>query len=128
RIAMQSGATVTGRLVRASDGAAVANGLVFLEPLVHGAGVDARVDGNGRTDEAGRFTLRGVVPGRYRLRANAGGLAPGELEVTVPAGAPSVALPDVRLGDLAKLDVLVVDPDGAPVADAAVDASPNLGG
>lgn len=125
RLTLLAGATVRGRLLRDEDGAPVTQGMVFLEPVVQGPGVSVSPS-MGRPDEAGRFTLAGVPQGRHRLRVQAQGVAPLTREVQVGPGA--VDLGDLRLGALAALDVLVVDPDGAPAADVAVDAAPATAG
>ncbi|MCO5169299.1 MAG: carboxypeptidase-like regulatory domain-containing protein [Planctomycetes bacterium] len=125
RITLVAGATVRGRLLRDEDGAPVTQAMVLLEPLVHGPGAGV-TPAAGRPDAEGRFTLTGVPPGRHRLRVHPQGVAPLTREVQVGPGA--LDLGDLRLGALATLDVLVVDPDGAPVADATVDAAASTAG
>lgn len=119
-VVLQPGGAVTGRLVR-EDGSPVVKAMVFLEPLVHGPDVDIQMGDDGRPDAQGRFRLNGVRPGDWKLRVQAPGLAPRSVTVKV-AGAAPVDLSDVKLEALRAIPVLVLDPDGAPVADAVVDA------
>lgn len=128
RLMMRAGCSVTARLVRDSDGAPLTRGLAFLEPIVHGPNVDVSADGSNRPDAEGRITLEGVAPGRYRLRAQSPELAATEVACEVPVNVRTVDLGDVRLGALAGLDVVVLDPDGAPVEGATVDAGKGMGG
>ena len=65
-------------------------------------------------DAQGRFTLRGVSPGRWTVEASAPGHVTGQ--------DPSVLVPSqravVRLTELGSMRGVVEDPDGAPYAEA----------
>jgi protocatechuate 3,4-dioxygenase beta subunit len=69
--------------------------------------------------EDGTFTLSGVFPGNWLVRATASGFSSpdDELPVTVPHGGPPLEL---RLDRAASVEGQVVDPAGNPVADAEV--------
>lgn len=76
--------------------------------------------GTTRTDDAGRFALQGLVPGRYRLFVREGeDRLVGHLDVDLPEGA---ALEDQRLvaHAPARARGRVVDPRGQPVPGLAL--------
>ncbi len=72
-----------------------------------------------RTDAEGAFVMRGVTPGRYRLRADLEGSAPGLAEgVVVREGAASEVVLQLVRG--ATLRIRVTNMDGSRVPDARV--------
>lgn len=73
-----------------------------------------------RADDRGRFTLRGVAPGRRQLAARAPGFAPQLLDVTVAEPPADAAPVEFRLAKGVALRGRVVDDRGEPVAGAAV--------
>jgi protocatechuate 3,4-dioxygenase beta subunit len=80
------------------------------------------------TDAEGRFALVGVEgtagSAKRTLSVRAGGFVPGKSEpFAIPEGA-TVEVPVVRLSRGATVRGSVLDPDGRPVADAKVQASP----
>jgi protocatechuate 3,4-dioxygenase beta subunit len=115
--------TLAGTVVDAESGEPVA--MAQIELLREGAGGATSIEemvedtaGRGFTDERGRFELRGVEEGVFRLRVTAAGFAQLTLE-GVRSGAADVR---VRLGRGAELVVTVLDPAGKPVARANVSA------
>lgn len=100
------GAVVTGRVVRAADGSAVAGARVWLPrpsadgPLLAWASGDLL---EARSDERGAFRLAGLAPGPALLRVDAAGLARAHLEISL--GSEPVDLGEVRLADGVTLSV-----------------------
>lgn len=125
-VVLEPGASVTGRLVDAA-GKPVTKGFVMLEPLVSGPDVDVSAGPDQRPGPDGRFRIRGVRKGSWRLRAHSPGVAPGSATVEV-AGRGDVDVGDVVLAALLGIDVVVQDPDGAPVEGAVVEAGQGGGG
>jgi protocatechuate 3,4-dioxygenase beta subunit len=93
--------------------------------LAEGQSMSERdMDGNWREVQAadGTFTLRGVPPGRVRVRVRADGyLEPGNQEVDLQPGQTSDVL-EFTLGAGEPVAGLVVDESGTPVGDAQVTA------
>jgi len=79
--------TVAGRVVRAADGAAVPSAQVVADLLAPGQRQrPLGVQRVAQTDEAGRFQLAGLPPGRWRLQARHPELAPLARTIRVEAG------------------------------------------
>jgi protocatechuate 3,4-dioxygenase beta subunit len=125
-VILEPGASVTGRLVDGA-GAPVTKGFVMLEPLVHGGDVNVQAGADQQPGPDGRFRIRGVRKGSWRLRAHCPGVAPGSATVEV-AGRGDVDVGDVVCAALLGIDVVVQDPDGAPVEGAVVEAGLGGGG
>jgi protocatechuate 3,4-dioxygenase beta subunit len=80
-----------------------------------------------RTDERGRFELRGREPGTLRLAVRAAGFAPWDRdEIPLPAGGDHELAP-IELEPSAVLAGRVVDPDGRAIAWAELFLLPDLG-
>ncbi len=94
------GAILTGRVVRADDGSAVAGARIWLPrpsgegPLLAWASGDLL---EARSDERGSFRLAGLAPGPALLRIDAAGLARAHLEIS--PGEEPVDLGEVRLAE-----------------------------
>ncbi len=121
-VLLRPGATLTLR-VEDPDGGPVAGAFALLEPRARGARVEVRAGPDQRSGADGACRVEGVAPGAWRLRVQARGWAPAALDVDVPAGVVEHDAGRVVLGRLAGLDVLVLDPDGAPAAGAHVEAA-----
>lgn len=94
--AQQAGA-IAGEVVEAGSRRPIAGAQVFAQGTALGA----------ITDEAGRFVIPNVQPGRIALRAEMTGYRTGEQRVDVPAGASAVA--DFALvAEIFQLDEVVV--------------------
>jgi hypothetical protein len=76
------------------------------------------------SDAEGRFRFDRVAPGLYRLTATAPDRAPAVVGRVFAARRSGADLGDLRLGAAWTLEVAVAGPDGAPVPDAIVEASP----
>lgn len=108
--------TVTGKVVRDSDGAALVNVLVSV-------GVSGAVQ-KGRTDDTGTFELSGVYTGEQPYRAEKDGYlsATGSVD-NVIQGASTALSADIRLvASNAEVTVTgtVKDEDGQPISGATV--------
>ena len=120
-----------GRVVRAEDGSALAGAIV--------AWVDIADDGRARlapqrvvvTDEAGRFTIRGLEAGAARLEIRASGrltraASRTELEgspdrIARPSDARDGESPSIELRRAARISGRVIDTNGAAIARATVE-------
>jgi protocatechuate 3,4-dioxygenase beta subunit len=142
-IEIQAAGYITGRIAadlegeRAAAEVRLARGAVLEGEVVgpagdplEGARIRAfRLEGEGpegasaTTGTDGGFALRGLEPGAWRLTAARGGFRTRSLEVSVPG--------ERLLIELAMdpgFDVVVVDPDGSPVAGARVSIVSRTGG
>ncbi len=126
-IVLGRGGTLEGRVVDA-HAIPVAGADVFVVPLDSNDHMEARAgpyDPNGyrdrmnrpsfaKTDATGRYTVRGLPPGRYNVVAR----AKGEREGTAPwawiAGPDTTATVDIALRPLAAIDLNVRYDDGSP--------------
>lgn len=100
---VQTPPPVSGAVYEASSGVPLAR----VQVSAHPAGDSASVVGGDLTDEQGRFSLRGLAPGRYRLAFRVIGHAGAERTVTIPA-AGSAPL-DLGRIELAPVPVLVAE-------------------
>ena len=88
------------------------------------------------TDEQGHYSIRGVEPGDYYVYANVDGfVSEWHEDALSPSSAAlirvqaSQSLPvDFALAQIASLDLLVLDPSGAPAPDVSVTLWQSLGG
>jgi S1-C subfamily serine protease len=71
-------------------------------------------------DTEGQFTVEGLAPDTYTLRAAAHGRAPAAMRVNVPPNVQDVGPVEVTLGPGVKLEGQVVRTGGAPVEGARV--------
>ncbi len=104
--------SATGRVVDAR-GAPVADASVELRPVQAAALAPEVVV---RTDGTGQFIARGLRAGRWSVKASASGyMASPPLEVALDPDRPA-SLPDLVLGIMGGLSVLVVDARGGPLS------------
>lgn len=83
------GATVVGRVVRATDHTPVEGALVELGP----SDFEPQLRMSAASDAEGRFVFEGVAPGRALVRASAEGMTtPDDIEVIAAVGAAPVVL------------------------------------
>lgn len=75
-----------------------------------------------RSDESGRFELRGIARGRYSIVARADDGREGETPVQIADA--DVADLVIRLAERARVSGIVVDAAGAPLANARVSITP----
>jgi protocatechuate 3,4-dioxygenase beta subunit len=119
-----SQASVSGQVVDAVTHAPIAGAEVSLFPQLAGpppAGVPLRPN-IVATDDAGRFVMTNVEPGRYRLNVRKTGFAPADtatapLNVTAGTAVPPVTLSLQRGGAIVGR---VVDTTGQPLSDMSV--------
>ena len=117
-LVLSRGARLTGR-VRGERGAPVASFRLGLDlhvgPLERDQGTTLTV-----VDVEGRFTVEGLSPGTYTLRAAAHGLAPAAMRIEVAPKAVDVGPVEVTLGPGVRLEGQVVRTGGAPLTGARV--------
>lgn len=128
------GETLAGRVVsdptgKPVEGALVVAGLASEVPAIGQLDDDAAAFAMGaistRTDAKGRFRIPGLVPGLHNVGACAEGLRPVTVEdIEIPREKDLV----LRLGYGGTLEVLVLDREGKPVAQAGVSAEFDLAG
>ena len=110
----EPGATLRGSTVDAEGGPVAGAWVVAVT-----ADSDRPDDLDGRSDDHGRFELRGLAAGAYDVFAHWEGRASALAEVTIADDAPTdveLVLRDARVAGV------VVDTDGAPIAGAEVRA------
>jgi len=129
----QTGATVEGKVVSASDGAPVRKATVLLQaPGSRGDSAPPNRESYlTETDASGRFAVTGVAPGAYECvpsrvgfaarPPNRSGAAFVLPQINVAEGQHISGLA-LRLTPLGVVSGRVVDPEGAPVSNASVDA------
>jgi protocatechuate 3,4-dioxygenase beta subunit len=133
-VVLEPGKVATGTVLDSAE-RPIAGALVHLRPGPTGDPLE-RVKGvtdpdptlvlSASTDAAGRFEIRGVAPGRFDLRAEAGGCAPALVRgITLPGENGSYELGTVVLEKEALVVGRVEDPDGAPLAGASVTVVPS---
>ncbi|UQA57716.1 carboxypeptidase regulatory-like domain-containing protein [Polyangium aurulentum] len=113
---VRAGLSLRGRVVDREDKPVRAS--------IHAAPVEAVMAGGGFTqnDDDGRFVLRGLLPGKYRLGANAEGHIPPEpLEVEVDERAPEVT---ITVDSGGTIEGTVTDEDRRPIAGAEIMITP----
>jgi hypothetical protein len=107
---------LTGVVVAKSSGEDLGHSMVSLVPA-------------GRqtfTDDEGRFAFRGVLPGRYTIRATHLGFAPFDLRVTVPADSATIRI-HIELSDIqVTLAAVKVMADAPCIAPGAPDPEKDL--
>jgi large repetitive protein len=110
------GLSLTGKVVDAK-GAGVSGAQVVAAEVL---GVDAQRI-SARTDKAGGFEIRGIMPGRFVVRASAEGRADAQAEVQVGAGSATPRL-SLRLGRGAVVHGRVTTSAGRPAEGATIRA------
>ena len=88
----QSGASVSGRAVDATNGAPVAHATVIVQNSESGDTLSGAIAG-----ETGRFRIQGLRPGRYTIHVRFPGFRPASSNVLVSLLNPSYDLGDIRL-------------------------------
>ena len=113
-----SGLPVAGAEIHYELDGEASSSLDPTEQIVDLLGVQARPE---RTDSEGRFELKGLTPGTYRVRADADGLAPGLSDDVLVAeeSTASVELAVVR-GATVRVRARNVDGDKVPFASISV--------
>jgi hypothetical protein len=89
---------MSASLVTASQTSGVISGIVK-DPagaVIAGAQIATRNETTGETrtaisDEAGRFKIENIAPGRYKIVVSRDGFTPGELTIEVAGGRPAIA-------------------------------------
>ena len=130
---LEVGGTITGVVTDAATGRPISNVSTHAEPQQEGPSADAG------TGFGGEYTLSGLAPGRYRIRAWANdqgyasryfGQSPGlEIEAVLIVGSELLAGIDIVLGRGATVSGRVTDAaTGRPVAGIGVRAAPVDGG
>jgi Carboxypeptidase regulatory-like domain len=117
---VKPGRTLSGQ-VRGPAGA-LPRALVRL----YGGGMPAGESGGVRTDAAGAFRFEGVLPGTFYVSATADGLLPAGRRIVVLA--EDVAGIELTMKQAARVEGVVLDRAGRPVAGAEVEASSILRG
>jgi protocatechuate 3,4-dioxygenase beta subunit len=118
------GGTIRGLVLRGQDGSPVPGARVSAskggEPFA-GFATSVGLRGSGvESDAEGRFEVRNLAPGLYRLLASHAELARGEVpEVDVGEGSVVEGV-EVRLGIGGAIFGAVADPEGSPVAGSTV--------
>lgn len=121
-IALVPEVLVRGRVVADEDGLPVAGALVVVKAHVPDATVRATVGGAATSASDGTFEVHGVAPGlAHEVSVRAPGFAShgGAVAADLPAGG-TCELGDVRLARGRFLDGVVLDAQGAPLADVNV--------
>jgi hypothetical protein len=90
--AWQGTATISGRVLNATDGAAVPFASVVIENAASGQQMSGTL-----AAENGRFVLQGVPPGSYKIRFASGGFYPLDADILISTLNQSYDLGDVRL-------------------------------
>ena len=128
------GATISGRVVDAETGFPVSDVQVWAGPLFEGNWQDDR------TDFDGRYTIKGVAPGTYRLEARAQQMGYMDVyfpdttlketaEVITVDGGDEISGLDFFLRTGASISGRVVDArTGAPISDIEIGADPDFQG
>lgn len=129
RIVMQPEATLKGQAVDSATGEGVANVKLMARPC--GPGARGGMTGStATTDAQGRFAFGGLPAGEYELMVWAFGDAPwvgSPTRATAVVGQmPTEARVELTRG--VRVEVTVVELDGAPVTQATVWANPAAGG
>ena len=117
------GAPVEGLEIRLADAATLRGRVLGADPEQRRQGVEAYQRGvyrRAELDAEDRFTLTGLGPGLWRLRAGAPGLG-GEAEVRIAPGEREVDF-DLEVHPLVEIQGRVLAPDGTPQAYAGVQA------
>ncbi len=114
-LALSSGFQIAGRVIDA-NGRGLGNLRVMAVEDTPDVSVRPTILPSGMTRLDGGFNLENLARGRYNLLASGGGAGFAFLS-SVPSGAKDLELV-LRPGG--KVEVLVVDPEGAPVANAIV--------
>ncbi|MBN1422798.1 MAG: carboxypeptidase regulatory-like domain-containing protein, partial [Planctomycetes bacterium] len=115
RLVLSPGVEMAGRVIDAKNGSGVSNAMIMV----------AQAQGFGgpmpstRTDENGRFSVTGVVPGAVRVRVRAQGYLPAWVESEAPTTDTEIAV-----NVAGKITGQVVDTSGAGVAGARVSLRP----
>jgi len=91
-LAAQGTAVVSGRVLKTADGSALSSASVIVEEAQSGRQLSGTL-----TDESGRFVMRGLPPGSYRIRVSFPGFLPAEADVLVSALNPTYDVGDMRL-------------------------------
>jgi protocatechuate 3,4-dioxygenase beta subunit len=101
-------------VVRDEDGHPLAGVDVSATPV----DIDALGAGGATTDEAGAYSIDGLPPGAYNVRARAAGHGGVGAALTVADAEHKVA--DLQLTEAARLEGSVIDDDGQAIEDALV--------
>lgn len=109
-------ATLSGTVVSADSGEAVADALVYLQRFLGAEPGPLTTVG---TNAAGSFVTASLAPGRYRLTVRGNGYAPEERTVDVAAGVPTEPL-TIELGPTEGLALTVRRAAGEPPVWATV--------
>ncbi|AKF87171.1 hypothetical protein MFUL124B02_38810 [Myxococcus fulvus 124B02] len=118
-IVVRVGATVEGHVVD-GQGQPLIGGAVVLRAFTGALGLNAT-----RTDAQGRFTRRGLAPGRYRVVVErATDSVDQRAWSDVEVAADAVTRVELRLDDGQTREGLVVDAEGAPLEGVLVRAEP----
>ncbi len=132
-IRLSRGSTISGLVVRSRSGEPVAGASVWVRPhdrFSFFLGMQGRPHPGAKaakTDDQGRFTIRGVAPGEVEVIASAPDLAPGSSgKITVEKGRDVIdAL--VSLGEGGTIMGTVFGPGGRPMPGAEVLVSREMG-
>ncbi len=115
QIVLGQGKTAFGRVVDAAGRPATGVKVVLIDPQTY------RDQQEATTNEEGRFEIRHLSPGTYRLTAQHPDRAGLEVpEVEIPATPPSVNLGDLKLPADGAIEGRVTDSRGKPVEGAEV--------
>ncbi|HEX5720596.1 MAG TPA: carboxypeptidase-like regulatory domain-containing protein [Thermoanaerobaculia bacterium] len=134
RIVLRKGRTAFGRVVDPAD-RPVAGAGVVLEPeppgdmmMIQIGPDDDSVPFEAVADATGRFELRDLPPGTFKLTARGSGFAPTAVPgLSIPAGAGSTDLGTVTLVRGVALEGYVTGPDGRPIEGAQVSVAEATG-
>ncbi len=117
---VRSGETLTGRVV-AKSGEPITDASLWAT-TVGGDPRGQRGGGSGESDEDGRFSIEGLLPGEYSVRAGAEGYLSPEEPPKVEVQVGSVAELEIVLEDGGAITGIVVDENEEPILGASIRA------
>ncbi len=121
---LQSRGAIEGRIVAADTGRAIPQFQILHIDDHNRYSTNVRLRFQQRLDQEGRFRIELVEPGPATVIAKAPGYGEASLDVPFVGSAETVRNIEIRLAPAVSLTGIVVDPEGAPVADVGIIPGP----